>query len=48
MCGDLLFFRINRKYKVAVNEVQEIHSYFNSRLQFKRHPSQEEKIIVSR
>ncbi|MFK7750048.1 MAG: LytR/AlgR family response regulator transcription factor [Kordia sp.] len=42
------FFRINRKYLVSVNAVQEIHSYFNSRLLLKLNPSQEEQIIVSR
>ena len=42
------FFRINRKYMVSVNAVQEIHSYFNSRVLLKLSPSQEEQIIVSR
>ncbi|MEH6682635.1 MAG: LytTR family DNA-binding domain-containing protein [Sediminicola sp.] len=42
------FFRINRKYMVALKSVQEIHSYFNSRLLLKLKPVQEEKVIVSR
>ncbi|RNC87824.1 MAG: DNA-binding response regulator [Winogradskyella sp.] len=42
------FFRINRKYMVSVNAVEEIHSYFNSRLLLKLNPNQEEQIIVSR
>lgn len=42
------FFRINRKYMISVHAVQEIHSYFNSRLLLKITPSQEEQIIVSR
>ncbi|WP_299114704.1 LytTR family DNA-binding domain-containing protein [uncultured Winogradskyella sp.] len=42
------FFRINRKYMVSVNAVEEIHTYFNSRLLLKLNPKQEEQIIVSR
>ena len=42
------FFRINRKYMVSVNAVDEIHTYFNSRLLLKLHPQQDEQIIVSR
>ncbi len=42
------FFRINRKYMISVNAVDEIHSYFNSRLILKISPKQEEQIIVSR
>ncbi len=42
------FFRINRKYMISVNAVEEIHSYFNSRLLLKLNPKQEEQIIVSR
>ncbi|MEM9679902.1 MAG: LytTR family DNA-binding domain-containing protein [Bacteroidota bacterium] len=42
------FFRINRKYMVSVNAVEEIHSYFNSRLLLRLNPKQEEQIIVSR
>ncbi len=42
------FFRINRKYMVAVKAVKEIHSYFNSRLLLKLQPKDEDQIIVSR
>ncbi|MCE7054250.1 LytTR family DNA-binding domain-containing protein [Algoriphagus sp. AGSA1] len=42
------FFRINRKYMVALKAVQEIHNYFNSRLLLKLRPDQEEKVIVAR
>ncbi len=42
------FFRINRKYMVALSSVKEIHNYFNSRLLLKLQPSQEDTIIVSR
>ncbi len=42
------FFRINRKYVISVNAVEEIHSYFNSRLLLKLNPKGEEQIIVSR
>ncbi|CAM1369285.1 LytR/AlgR family response regulator transcription factor [Tenacibaculum xiamenense] len=42
------FFRINRKYMISVCAVEEIHSYFNSRLLIKLKPNQEEQIIVSR
>ena len=42
------FFRINRKYMVAVKSVEEIHTYFNSRLLLKLNPKEEDQIIVSR
>lgn len=42
------FFRINRKFMVSVNSVEEIHSYFNSRLLLKIMPKAEEQVIVSR
>ncbi len=42
------FFRINRKFMVSVNAVEEIHTYFNSRLLLKINPKQKEQIIVSR
>ncbi len=42
------FFRINRKYMVSVKAVNEIHTYFNSRLLLKVSPKIEEPIIVSR
>lgn len=42
------FFRINRKYMVSVRSVEEIHTYFNSRLLLKILPKSEEQLIVSR
>ncbi|MDC8002724.1 LytTR family DNA-binding domain-containing protein [Aureisphaera galaxeae] len=42
------FFRINRKFMVSVQAVQEIHTYFNSRLLLKLQPKEEEQVIVSR
>ncbi|MEL6918218.1 MAG: LytTR family DNA-binding domain-containing protein [Bacteroidota bacterium] len=42
------FFRINRKYMVSVKAVEEIHSYFNSRLLLKLVPTQDDQVIVSR
>ncbi|MEM7185449.1 MAG: LytTR family DNA-binding domain-containing protein, partial [Bacteroidota bacterium] len=42
------FFRINRKFMVSVQAVQEIHTYFNSRLLLKLLPVEKESVIVSR
>lgn len=42
------FFRINRKFMVCVKAVEEIHTYFNSRLLLKLLPKEEEQVIVSR
>lgn len=42
------FFRINRQYIVSLKSVQEIHSYFNSRLLLTLSPASEEEVIVSR
>lgn len=42
------FFRINRKFMVSVKAVEEIHTYFNSRLLLKLLPKQKEHVIVSR
>lgn len=42
------FFRINRKFMVSVKSVEEIHTYFNSRLLLKLIPKEEEQVIVSR
>lgn len=42
------FFRINRKYMVALSSVKEIHNYFNSRLLLKLHPAQTDEVIVAR
>ncbi len=42
------FFRINRKFMVSVRAVEEIHTYFNSRLLLRLIPRGEEQVIVSR
>ncbi len=42
------FFRINRKFMVAVKAVEEIHTYFNSRLLLKLLPKETDQVIVSR
>lgn len=42
------FFRINRKYMVALKSVKEIHNYFNSRLLLKLKSTHEEKVVVAR
>ena len=42
------FFRINRKFMVSVQAVEEIHTYFNSRLLLRLQPKSEEQVIVSR
>ncbi len=42
------FFRINRKFMISVKAVEEIHTYFNSRLLLKILPKEEEQVIVSR
>ncbi|MDN5201311.1 LytTR family DNA-binding domain-containing protein [Fulvivirgaceae bacterium BMA10] len=42
------FFRVNRKFLVAVKSVEQIHSYFNSRLLLKLSPQTPEDVIVSR
>lgn len=42
------FFRINRKFMISVQAVEEIHTYFNSRLLLRLQPRSEEQVIVSR
>ena len=42
------FFRINRKYTVSVESVNEIHTYFNSRLQLNLKPKESDQVIVAR
>lgn len=44
----IVFFRINRKFIVSVTAVENIHTYFNSRLLLKLNPCSEEQTIVSR
>lgn len=43
-----LFYRVNRTYIVNINEIKDIISYTNSRLQLKLNSYQEHEIIVSR
>ncbi|MEM9886884.1 MAG: LytTR family DNA-binding domain-containing protein [Bacteroidota bacterium] len=42
------FFRINRKYFIAIESIQKVVSYSNSRLKLQLSPTVEEEIIVSR
>lgn len=44
----LEFFRVNRKFLISLKAIDQIHSYFNSRLMLKLLPSSDEDIIVSR
>ncbi len=48
LVNPLYFFRVNRKYMIAVSAVQEVHNYFNSRVLVRLLPKQDEKVIVSR
>ena len=48
LVNPLEFFRINRNYITSLQAVDQIHSYFNSRLLLKLAPSCEEEVIVSR
>ncbi len=43
-----LFFRINRKFYVNINAIQDIISYTNSRLQLKLKNYNEQEVIVAR
>ncbi len=43
-----LFFRINRQMIVNINAIQEIHTFFNSRLLLNIDPSFEEDVLVTR
>lgn len=42
------FFRVSRKYIVAIDSIQGIESYFNNRLLLKLTPEASEEVIVSR
>jgi two-component system response regulator LytT len=44
----LQFFRVNRKLIISLQSIQEIHTYFNSRLLLKLKPSIGFEVIVSR
>ncbi len=43
-----VFFRINRKFYVNINAINDIVSYTNSRLQIKLHSYKESDVIVAR
>ncbi|TKG95461.1 response regulator transcription factor [Puteibacter caeruleilacunae] len=43
-----LFFRINRKYIIALNEIKDVITYSNSRLKLKLTQSIDEDILVAR
>lgn len=42
------FFRVNRKFCININAIQDIISYSNSRLKIKLHHYSDEEIIVAR
>lgn len=43
-----LFFRINRQMVININAIQEIHTFFNSRLLLHIEPAFEEDVLVTR
>lgn len=48
MLHPLEFFRVNRKMFVSLSAINQIHTYFNSRLLLKLKPEMDEEVIVSR
>ncbi len=42
------FFRINRQFLVTAEAIEEIHTYFNSRLLLKLNPEHKDEVIISR
>ena len=42
------FFRINRQFILNMATIQQIHTYFSSRLKLKLHPAPDEEVIVSK
>jgi len=42
------FFRINRKYIVHINTIEEVRNYANSRLKLTLNPISENDMVVSR
>ncbi|WKN41018.1 LytR/AlgR family response regulator transcription factor [Tunicatimonas pelagia] len=42
------FFRINRQYLVHLEAIQQIHTYFNSRLKLNLQPDPTDEVIVSK
>ncbi|MEM9025230.1 MAG: LytTR family DNA-binding domain-containing protein, partial [Bacteroidota bacterium] len=43
-----VFHRINRKFIVHIDAIEEVHKYFNSRLLLKLQPAVEEQVLISR
>ncbi|HPS13814.1 MAG TPA: LytTR family DNA-binding domain-containing protein [Prolixibacteraceae bacterium] len=43
-----LFFRINRKYLVAIDSITDVHTYSNSRLKLKVKQQEEDDFLVAR
>ena len=48
LVSPLEFFRVNRKYLVALRAIDKIHTYFNSRLLLNLVPDCPEEVVVSR
>jgi len=46
--GSKKFYRVNRKYIINIDFIDDIISYTNSRLKLKMNPATEDEIIVSR
>ena len=42
------FFRINRQYILNISVIQQIHTYFSSRLKLQLHPSPSDEVFVSK
>ena len=42
------FFRINRQFVVSMAAIQQIHTYFSSRLKLKLHPPPDSEVLVSK
>ncbi len=42
------FFRINRQYLIHLEAIQQIHTYFNSRLKLNLQPAPTDEVIVSK
>ena len=42
------FFRINRQFILNISAIQQIHTYFSSRLKLQIHPSSDDEILVSK
>ena len=42
------FFRINRQFILNMTAIQQIHTYFSSRLKLQLHPATDDEILVSK